>query len=173
MDEKEMMAVIEAILFVAGDPVSVKDISELLNIDVTETEKLMDNMRAGFESQKRGLQIIKVEDTYQLVTRPEFMDYIRQFTGINKEQSLSRACLETLTIIAYKQPVTKADIEQLRGVKCDYSIAVLMERNLIQEAGRLNAPGRPKLYCTTHTFLKSFGLSSIQDLPPLDNEETA
>ena len=157
MDEKEMMAVIEAILFVAGDPVSVKDISELLNIDVTETEKLMDNMRAGFESQKRGLQIIKVEDTYQLVTRPEFMDYIRQFTGINKEQSLSRACLETLTIIAYKQPVTKADIEQLRGVKCDYSIAVLMERNLIQEAGRLNAPGRPKLYCTTHTFLKSLG----------------
>lgn len=173
MDEKEMMAIIEAVLFVSGDPVSIKDISDLLKIDVEVGRKLMDRMNDVFTSQGRGLQLIQVEDTYQLVTRPEYADYIKQFTGIRKEQSLSKACLETLSIIAYKQPVTKADIEQLRGVKCDHSIAMLLERNLIQEVGRLNAPGRPKLYGTTPAFLKSFGLTSLQDLPPLDKEEIA
>jgi len=173
MEKNEMIAIIEAILFISGEPVSIKDISKLLDIDIKQAEELMADMSRSFTEQNRGLLVIKVEDAYQLVTRPEYADYIKKFTGIDREQSLSKACLETLTIIAYKQPVTKADIEQLRGVKCDYSITVLLEKNLIQEVGRLDAPGRPKLYGTTDTFLKSFGLSCIQDLPPLDEEEIA
>ena len=144
-----------------------------MEIDKKQAEELMGDMSRSFTEHNRGLLVIKVEDAYQLVTRPEYADYIKKFTGIDREQSLSKACLETLTIIAYKQPVTKADIEQLRGVKCAYSITVLLEKNLIQEVGRLDAPGRPKLYGTTDTFLKSFGLSCIQDLPPLDEEEIA
>lgn len=173
MEEQEMMAIVEAILFASGEPVSIKGISEILDIDTAAAERLMEQMVKSFISGGRGLQIIKINDTYQLVTRPEYAEYIRKFTGATKEQSLSRACLETLSIIAYRQPVTKADIEQLRGVKCDHSIAVLLEKNLIREVGRLDAPGKPKLYGTTDLFLRSFGLSCIEDLPPLDQQETA
>lgn len=171
MEEQQMMAIVEAILFVAGDPVSLKDIAEVLDIDTDTAKKLMGKMMDAYTSQGRGLQLIRINDAYQLVTRPEYGEYIRKFTGASREQSLSRACLETLAIIAYNQPVTKADIEQLRGVKCDHAIAVLLEKNLIREVGRLDAPGKPKLYGTTDLFLRSFGLSSIDDLPPLELQE--
>jgi segregation and condensation protein B len=171
MEEQQMMAIAEAILFIAGDPVPVKSIAEVLDIDVDTAERLMEKMTEVYISQQRGLQLIRINDAYQLVTRPEYGEYIRRFTGAAKEQSLSRACLETLAIIAYNQPVTKADIEQLRGVKCDHAIAVLLEKNLIREVGRLDAPGKPKLYGTTELFLKSFGLSSIDDLPPLKPQQ--
>jgi len=171
MEEQQMMAIAEAILFIAGDPVPVRSIAEVLDIDVDAAQSLMEKMLKAYALQPRGLQLIRINDAYQLVTRPEYGEYIRKFTGATKEQPLSRACLETLAIIAYNQPVTKADIEQLRGVKCDHAIAVLLEKNLIREVGRLDAPGKPKLYGTTELFLKSFGLSDINDLPPLEQQQ--
>lgn len=171
MEEQQMMAIAEAILFIAGDPVPVRNIASVLDIEIDIARRLMDKMAENYDLHHRGLQLIKVNDAYQLVTRPEYGEYIRRFTGAAKEQSLSRACLETLAIIAYNQPVTKADIEQLRGVKCDHAIAVLLEKNLICEVGRLDAPGKPKLYGTTDLFLKSFGLSGIHDLPPLEPQQ--
>jgi len=173
MEEQQMMAIAEAILFIAGDPVPVGSIAAVLDIDDDDARRLMEKMAASYALQHRGLQLIRVNDAYQLVTRPEYGEYIRKFTGMDKEQPLSRACLETLAIIAYNQPVTKADIEQLRGVKCDYAIAVLLDKNLICEVGRLDAPGKPKLYGTTDLFLKSFGLSSIHDLPSLTSQQDA
>lgn len=172
MEEQQMMAIVEAILFIAGEPVSVRNIAEVLEVDIDTARHIMDKMIEAYTSQCRGLQVIKLNDAYQLVTRPEYGEYIRRFTGASKEQPLSRACLETLAIIAYNQPVTKSDIEQLRGVKCDHALAVLLEKNLIREVGRLDTPGKPKLYGTTEVFLKSFGLSSIEDLPPLEPQQT-
>lgn len=171
MDERKMMAIVESILFISGDPVSVTDIANILNIDVHLVESLMERMIRFFNTEKRGLQIIKVNDTYQLTTRPEYAEYIRSFTGDTHEHNLSQACLETLSIIAYRQPVVKSDIEVLRGVKSDHSVAMLLEKGLIEELGRMDTPGRPKIYGTTDLFLRSFGLSTIKDLPSLNGEK--
>ena len=106
-----------------------------------------------------------MNDHYQLATRPEYGEYIDKYFGIDKKQSLSQAMLETLSIIAYKQPITRIDIESIRGVKCEYTLGVLNDRGLIKEVGKMDAPGKPILYGTTDTFLKVFGLSSLEDLP--------
>lgn len=171
MDKQQMMAIVESILFISGDPVSITDISKVLNIDVDLAGNLMERMMQCFGTERRGLQIVKVNDTYQLTTRPEYVEYIRSFIGENHEHNLSQACLETLSIIAYRQPVVKSDIELLRGVKSDHSVAVLLEKGLIKEMGRMDTPGRPKIYGTTDLFLRSFGLSTIEDLPPLNEQE--
>lgn len=171
MDEREMMAVAESILFVSGDPVSTKDLSQLLGIDQRSTKKLMQRMIDCFNFERRGLQVICVNDTYQLATRPEHKEYVEKFVGAEKYQGLSQAALETLAIITYRQPITKADINEIRGVKSDYTIMNLMNKGYIQEVSRLDAPGRPILYGTTDLFLKSFGFTSLKDLPPLEELE--
>jgi segregation and condensation protein B len=173
MDDRETMGIIESILFVSGDPVSLKDIAKVLEIDVRIARKLMERMIDTFNFERRGLQIIKVNDSYQLATRPEFSEYIQKYIGSEQKQTLSQAALETLSIIAYRQPITRGDIESIRGVKCEYALNILSERGLIKEVGRLEAPGRPILYGTTDLFLKSFGLSSIKDLPPITEEDLA
>ena len=171
MDEREVMGIIESILFVSGDPVSVKDIGKILGMDVRKVRKLMEKMVDTFNFERRGLQIIRVNDSYQLATRPEFSEYIEKYIGPRQKQTLSQAALETLSIIAYRQPITRMDIEAIRGVKCEYALNILSEKGLIKEVGRLDAPGRPILYGTTDKFLKSFGFSSLKDLPEIDQEE--
>lgn len=167
MDEREIMGLIESLLFVSGDAIPAKRIAEFLNMDVRKARKLMERLIDVFNFERRGLQVIRVDDSYQLATRPEYGEYIDKFFGSDKKQTLSQAVLETLSIIAYRQPITRMDIELIRGVKCEYAINVLIDKGLIKEVGRLDAPGRPILYGTTNLFLRSFGLSSLEDLPPL------
>jgi segregation and condensation protein B len=167
MDENKIMGLIESILFVSGEAVSVRKIADFLNMDKGRLRKIMDKLVENFNSRNGGLQIIKMNDHYQLATRPEYGEYIDKYFGIDKKQSLSQAMLETLSIIAYKQPITRIDIESIRGVKCEYTLGVLNDRGLIKEVGKMDAPGKPILYGTTDTFLKVFGLSSLEDLPPL------
>jgi segregation and condensation protein B len=172
MDEREMMAIVESILFVSGDPVGAKEIGQVLDMDLRTVRKLIKKLMDCFHFERRGLQIIMVNDTYQLATRPEFSNYIEKFIGQENSQKLSQASLETLAIIAYRQPITKMDIEAVRGVKCDYIVNTLVNRQLIQEVGRMPTPGRPILYGTTDLFLRNFGLSSLDELPPLENAES-
>lgn len=168
MDEREIMGLIESVLFVSGDAVPIKKIAEFLDMDVRNARKLLEKLIDVFNFERRGLQVIKVNDCYQLATRPEYGEYIEGFFGADEKQTLSQAVLETLSIIAYRQPITRMDIELIRGVKCEYAISVLINRNLIKEVGRMDTPGKPILYGTTDVFLKSFGLSSLEELPLLE-----
>jgi|LSQX01.3.fsa_nt_gb segregation and condensation protein B len=168
MDERDLMSIVESILFVSGEPVDAKEIAQLLKMDIRSVRKLMKKMISTFDFERRGLQIIMANDTFQLATRPEHSTYIETYIGQERTKGISQAGLETLAVIAYRQPVTKSEIESIRGVKCDYVINSLINRGLIQEAGRMDAPGRPILYCTTDLFLRSFGLTSLEELPPLD-----
>jgi segregation and condensation protein B len=170
MDERDLMGIIESILFVSGDPVSARDISQILELDIRKVRKLIKKMIDCFHFERRGLQIIMVNDTYQLATRPEYSQYIEKYIGKKHTQNLTQASLETLAIIAYKQPITKAEIEAIRGVKSDYTINTLISRGFIREVDRMDTPGRPILYGTTEYFLKSFGLSSLDELPPLESK---
>ena len=140
MDEREVMGIIESILFVSGDPVSVKDIGKVLGMDVRKVRKLMEKMVDTFNFERRGLQIIRVND-YQLATRPEFSEYIEKYIGPRQKQTLSQAALETLSIIAYRQPITRMDIEAIRGVKCEYALNILSEKGLIKEVEGLMLQG--------------------------------
>lgn len=162
MDEREIIGVIESILFVSGDPVSAKEISRILDLDVRLVRKYIKKMIDSFQLEQRGLQIVMVNDTYQLATKPEYSEYIERYLGQVHKQNLSQAGLETLAIIAYQQPVTKADIEAIRGVKCDYIVNTLVNRGFIHEVARMDAPGRPILYGTTDLFLRSFGLTTLK-----------
>lgn len=168
MDEREIMGVVESILFVSGDPISLSQIAKVLDMDKKTARKLMERTIDCFNFERRGLQIIKINDSYQLATRIEYAPYIKKLLGPNTQQRLSQAMLETLAIIAYKQPITRMDIESIRGVKCEHMLSTLMEKGLIKEVGRLDAPGKPILYGTTDLFLRIFGLSKLEDLPPLE-----
>ncbi len=166
-----MMAIVENILFVSGEAVGLKEIAKVLDIPQSAARKLMDNMICCFDFERRGLQIIKVNDKYQIATRPQYAKYVNKFIEPRQRERLSQAALETLAIIAYRQPITRMDIEAVRGVKCDSLLNTLLDKGLIREVDRLDAPGRPILYGTTDVFLKHFGLSSIDELPPLDLNE--
>lgn len=170
MDLKEKKALIEALLFTWGDPLHIKEIEKILEISQKEIRKLLDEMKEEFDYNRRGLQIIKIENSYQLGTRPEHYEYINKLNPPKRADSLSNAALETLSIIAYKQPVTKLEIEDIRGVKCDKSIQTLLDKEMIREAGRLEKTGKPIIYATTSEFLKAFGFQSLKDLPILEEE---
>jgi segregation and condensation protein B len=167
MDERELKAVIEALLFVWGDPLSLKDISTILEIDEKKIEETLDEMIDEFDFNRRGLQIIRVINNYQLSTRPEHYQWISKLSQQKNTKSLSTAALETLSIIAYRQPITKNEIEAIRGVRCDKAVETLLNKDLIKEKGRLERTGRPIIYGTTQEFLRYFGLESLSDLPPL------
>ena len=171
MDDVERMAVIESILFVSGEAVKLQKIADLLEIGKREARELMDKLIDTYNFERRGLQVLQAEDTYQFATRPEHEEWIINFTGSRKKNTVSQAALETLAIVAYRQPIARADLEVIRGVKCDYSLSVLTERGYVEEVGRLDAPGRPKLYGTTDRFLREFGMTGLCDLPPLPEEE--
>ncbi len=167
MDQKELEAVLESVLFAAGDPVSVEKLCSGLGVVQDDLDAAAQNLMSRYCNERRGLRLIQLEQSYQLCTAPEYARYISKTLETRKAARLSTPALETLTIIAYFQPVTRAYVDQLRGVDSAYTISLLLERELIQECGRLAVPGRPILYQTTPSFLRTFGISDLNELPKL------
>ena len=168
MEIKKAEAAIEAILFTMGDSVELSQIARALRQDTETTEKLIHNLMDKYQAQNRGIQIIELEKSYQLCTKKEYYEYLVHIAMHPKKPALSDVMMETLSIIAYKQPVTKAEIEKIRGVKCDHAVNKLVEYNLVKELGRLDAPGKPILFGTTEEFLRCFGVQGIEELPVPD-----
>ena len=167
MEEKKYKAIIEGILFSMGESVELEKIAGTLGLDQKKTKELIDEMRNEWEEQKRGVTITELDGAYQMCTRPEIYEYLIKIAKQPKRRVLTDVLLETLSIIAYKQPVTKMEIEKIRGVSSDHAVNKLVEYHLVCELGRLDAPGRPLLFGTTEEFLRSFGVHSIDDLPVL------
>jgi len=168
MDNREVKSIIEALLFIWGDPLSLQDLSEVLGKKKEDIKEIISEMIDDFNYNRRGLQIIQINDSFQLCTRSEHFEWITKLCTPRYNRTLSNAALETLSIIAYKQPITKAEIEMIRGVKCDKALNTLLEKSLVREVGRLEKTGRPILYGTTEEFLKCFGLATLDELPQLD-----
>ncbi|MBQ2953299.1 MAG: SMC-Scp complex subunit ScpB [Clostridia bacterium] len=158
---------IEAILFVAGEPVRVDDLSRALGVSVREVEAELNKIRDEYDFHQRGFTLRRFGHQVQLATRALYSADVVHLLQPVQKQSLSQAAMETLAVVAYRQPVTRAEVEQIRGVKCDYSLQSLMNKQLIMEVGRKEALGRPILYGTTETFLAHFGLTTLDDLPPM------
>ena len=167
MEEKNYEAIIEAILFTMGESVELDKIANAIELDKQETKKKIEALRQKYEQEERGIQIIELDGAYQMCTKNEMYEYLIRIAKQPKKRVLTDVLLETLSIIAYKQPITKAEIEKIRGVKCDHAINKLVEYNLVQELGRLDAPGRPILFGTTEVFLRNFGVQSTEDLPTI------
>lgn len=161
-------SVIEAMLFVSGEPLTLREIAVNLEETPKYIEGLLSEMMLDYEVENRGIKLILINGGYQLVTKAEHSDYIQRLLKKNKRQSLSQASLESLAIVAYKQPITRIDIDEIRGVKSDSAIQRLIEKDLIKEVGRLEVPGRPILYGTSDNFLRQFGLQDLKELPSLD-----
>ena len=158
-------AAIEAILFSMGNAVPAKELAKALEIDEATIEKIVNNMIDKYNSADRGIKLIKLEDSYQLCTKNEYYDVLSKIVHMPRKHNLTDALMETLAIVAYKQPVTRQEIEAIRGVSCVHAINKLVEYNLVTEVGRLDAIGRPILFGTTEDFLRSFGVTSMDELP--------
>ena len=163
---------IEAILFVAGEAVSIREMAKALQTDEKELKAALKDIGSEYDYEQRGFMLKRFGDKVQLATRPLYSEDVLRLLQPVQQQSLSQAAMETLAVVAYKQPVTRAEVEQIRGVKCDYSLQSLMMKGLIQEAGRKDTIGRPILYATTDTFLSHFGIQGLEDLPPLPETES-
>ena len=168
MDMEELQRIIEAILFAAGECVEISRLSVSLEVDENEIVAAADALAVKLSFDRRGIRVIRLENAYQMVSSGEMADFVTKTLETRKPPKLSASQLEALTIIAYYQPATKALVEQIRGVDSSYSIAALMNKKLIEEAGRLNVPGRPIQYKTTPDFLRTFGLSSLEELPAIE-----
>lgn len=168
MSEKNYRAIIEAILFTMGKSVELVKIAEVIELDKKKTRKILDNMIEEYNSSDRGMTIMEFDGAYQMCTKTEMYEYLIKIAKQPKQHVLTDVLLETLSIIAYKQPVTKAEIEKIRGVSCEHAVSKLIDYNLVCELGRLDAPGRPLLFGTTEEFLRSFGVNSIDNLPILN-----
>lgn len=167
MEEKKYEAIIEAILFTMGESVELEKIAAALELDKKETKEIIERMMRHCEDDSIGIQIIELDGAYQMCTKSEMYEYLIRIAKQPKKHALTDVLLETLSIIAYKQPITKVEIEKIRGVSCDHAVNKLVEYNLVCELGRLDAPGRPLLFGTTEEFLRSFGVQSIDELPVL------
>lgn len=167
MERKGLESVLESILFAAGEPVPIERLSLGLEVPRAELEKVAGSLMDQYRYERRGIRLVKLDDSYQLCSAPEYADVVRKILENRKPPRLSQPALEVLAIIAYYQPVTRAYVDQVRGVDSAYTVGLLLERELIQECGRLAVPGRPILYQTTRNFLRSFGLSSLEELPEL------
>ena len=168
MENEELQRAIEAILFAAGERVEISRLAAVLETDPKDVEKAADALANELAYNRRGIRILKLEKGYQMVSSGEMADLITAALETRKPPKLSSSQLEALTIIAYYQPATKAMVEQIRGVDSSYSIGALLNKKLIEDAGRLNVPGRPILYKTTPNFLRTFGLSSLEELPEIE-----
>ena len=168
MEQEQLMRILEAILFAAGERVEVARLAQVLELDPKEIIQAADRLSDELAYERRGIRILRLENGYQMVSSGEMADYITKTLETRKPPKLSSSQLETLTVIAYYQPATKAMVEQIRGADSSYSVAALMNKKLIEEAGRLNVPGRPIQYRTTPDYLRTFGLSSLEELPPID-----
>lgn len=171
MEQKELQRIIEAILFAAGERIEIARLAAVLETDPRDIEEAADALADELAFERRGIRILKLEKGYQMVSSGEMADYITAALETRKPPKLSSSQLETLTIVAYYQPATKAMVEQIRGVDSSYSIGALLNKKLIEDAGRLNVPGRPIQYRTTPNFLRTFGLSSLDELPEIEKVE--
>ena len=168
MEQTELQRIIEAILFAAGEPIEISRLAMVLETDEKDIIAATDALADELSFNRRGIRILKLEKRYQMVSSGEMADYITKALETRKPPKLSASQLEALTIVAYYQPATKAMVEQIRGVDSSYSIGALLNKKLIEDAGRLNVPGRPILYRTTPDFLRTFGLSSLEELPAIE-----
>ena len=172
MEMKELESAVEGILFAAGEPVDIKRMCTALDVDRETLEQVLQGLADYYAYERRGIRLLRMEDSWQLCSAPDYADVIRRAFEIRKPAKLSQPALEVLTIIAYYQPTTKAYVEQVRGVDSAYTVGLLLERGLIEECGRLQVPGRPILYRTTQKFLRSFHLSSLEELPEIPGLES-
>ena len=164
---REIEAAAEAILFASGDPVHVDRLCVALELDRSTVEQALQKLMDAYAYERRGVRLVRMEDTWQMCSAPDYGEVIRKAFEIRKSARLSQPALEVLTIIAYYQPTTRAYVDQIRGVDSAYTIGLLLDRKLIEECGRLQVPGRPRLYRTTKQFLRSFHLTSLEDLPEM------
>lgn len=171
MENKELIKAVEAVLFSSGEPLSVGRIAEVFSLTLKESRDVLSKVSQHIEDADLGFTVIKLDDCYQLVSKKEYAEHIKTAFDIKRKAPLSTAGFEVLAVIAYNQPVTKAFIEQVRGVDCSGVISTLIEKDLIEERGRLELPGRPLLYGTTKNFLRCFSLESLDDLPPIPESE--
>ena len=168
MEQTQLCRAIEAILFAAGERMEISRLAMALEVDEADIIQAADSLANDLSYERRGIRVLKLDKGYQMVSSGEMSDYVTKALETRKPPKLSASQLEVLTIVAYYQPATKAMVEQIRGVDCSYSVAALMNKKLIEEAGRLNVPGRPIQYQTTPEFLKTFGIESLEDLPPIE-----
>jgi len=168
IEKQRIPHAIEGILFAAGEPVKAAKLAAVLETDLKTVKQAAEELKMSYDTELRGFQIIEIDDGYQICSRPEYYAYIQEILGEQRRQALSNAAMEALAIIAYKQPITRGQVEYIRGVNSDGAVNRLVERGLIEECGRLDAPGRPILYETTQTFLRCFGLKTPKDLPQID-----
>lgn len=168
---RKQESVVEAVLFTMGQSVEIRQLSAALECSEQEAAEITERLRSRYDEEGRGMQLVRLEDSYQMCTRADYYENLIRVAATPKKQVLTDVVLETLAIIAYKQPVTKADIEKIRGVKSDHAVNRLIEYNLVYEAGRLDAPGRPALFATTEEFLRRFGVGSTTELPEMDLEQ--
>ena len=171
MEIKKIESIIEAILFTMGESVEVSRIAKVIEHDVETTRKIIHNMMDRYEEEDRGIRIIELNDSFQMCTKKEMYEYLIKIAKQPRRYNLSDVALETLSIVAYKQPVTRQEIEKIRGVKSDHAINKLIEYDLIQEVGRLDVPGRPILFGTTEEFLRRFNVQSADELPGITPEK--
>ena len=171
LDEKREEAIVESVLFTMGKSVELRQLAAALGTDTERAEAAVRRLQSRYEAEKRGMQITQLEDSWQMATRAEYYENLIRVAATPKKQILTDVVLETLSIIAYKQPITKLEIEKIRGVKSDHAVNKLIEYNLVYEVGRLDVPGRPALFATTEEFLRRFGVSSMVDLPTMNPEQ--
>ena len=171
MEIKKIRGAIEAILFASGDSVSTDRVAQVLSLDRATAAKLLQSVMDDFNKEDGGVRIVKVEDSYQMCSNPIYAEEIRQALDLHRNTPLSQAAMEVLAIVAYNQPVTKAFVEQIRGVDCSGVLGSLTAKGLIEERGRLELPGRPLLYGTTSDFLRCLNISSLNELPPLPHKK--
>ena len=172
LDIKELEASVEGILFASGEPVHIERICIALELDRPTAEQVLQRLGDYYSYERRGIRLVRMEDSYQLCSSPDYADTIRKAFEIRKTAKLSQPALEVLTIIAYYQPTTRAYVDQVRGVDSSYTMSLLLERGMIEECGRLQVPGRPHLYRTTKKFLRDFHLGSLDELPEMPGIET-
>lgn len=173
MEKDELVQAVEAMIFASGRPVSAKTISEILEVETKEVEHAIETLKSNLIEHNSGIQIVKVNNEYQFATLEKFYSYICKMLDNRPKPTLSQAALEVLSIVAYNQCTTRAEIEKIRGVSSDSALNKLLEYNLVEEAGKMNAPGRPMMYKTTEDFLKMFGYTSLKELPELPTIQEA
>lgn len=171
MSSEQYEAIIEGILFTMGESVEISKLAVALELDKEQVVEIIHHMMERYECEDRGIQLIEIEDNVQMCTKKELYEYLIKIAKQPKRHVLTDVLLETLSIIAYKQPITRLEIEKIRGVSCAHAVSKLVEYNLVCELGRLDAPGRPLLFGTTEEFLRSFGVQSIEELPTLDQDQ--
>ena len=171
MKKDEMISAFEALLFASGEPISIERVAQVFEIELEEVVSVMESLGDRLKKNKSGLELVRMENTYQLATKAEYAEYIKRAFDIRRRTPLSPAALEVLAVVAYNQPVTKSFIEQVRGVDCSGVVTTLIEKGLVEERGRLELPGKPLLYGTTKNFLRCFSLNDLTELPPLPQAE--